>query len=75
MHLWTAIFTCGFIPPAIFTQNFCSPDYEIIINNHIARNENQDSIKKFDLKFGSIEAYFEHLQKNRIIIKIIKIFE
>ena len=70
MHVWTAISTRGFIPPAIFTQNFCSQDYEIIINNHIARKLNQGSIKKFDIKFGSIEAYFEHLQKNRIIIKI-----
>jgi hypothetical protein len=40
--------------------------FEIIINNHIARNVNEGSIKKF----GSIEAHLEHLQKNRIIIKI-----
>jgi len=70
MHLCTAISTYGFIQPAIFTQNSCLLDYEIIINNHIARDVNQGSIKKFDLKFSSIEAYFEHLQKNRIIIKI-----
>jgi len=65
MHIWTAISTCGFIPLAISTQNFFSPGYEIIINNDIARNVNQGLIKKFDLKFGSIKAYFEHLQKKQ----------
>ncbi len=39
MHLWTAISTRGFIPPAIFTHNFCSPGYEIIFNNHIQWNK------------------------------------
>jgi len=74
MHVWTTISTRGFIPPAIFTQNFCSQGFEIIINKHIARNVNQGSIKKFDIKFGSIEAYFENFTKNRIIIKI-QVFE
>jgi hypothetical protein len=55
MYLWTAISTRGFIPPAIFTQNFCSPGYEIIINNHIARNVNQGLIKKFDSVWFEIE--------------------
>jgi len=44
IHVWTAISTRGFIPPAIFTQNLCSQGYEIIINNHIARNVNQGDI-------------------------------
>ncbi len=64
MHLWTALFTRGFIPPAIFTQNFCPLGYEIIINNRIARNVNQGLVKKFDFKFGSIKAYFNKKQNN-----------
>ncbi len=70
MHVWMAKSTRGFIRPVIFTQNFCSQGFEIMINNHIASNVNQGSIQKFDLKFGSIEVHFEHLQKNRIITKI-----
>jgi len=44
LHVWTAISTRGFIPPAIFTENFCSQGYEIIINNHIAQNVNPGEI-------------------------------
>jgi len=44
LHVWTAISTRGFIRPAIFTQNFCSQGYEIIINNQIAETVNPGEI-------------------------------